>query len=159
MFLIFVEDTLVADDGDFGGGDFEALEAVVFVEIEHDFEIGGGYAEAVVGFAVGGGDGAGGFDGDRAGSEFLRNEDGHRLRAAFGPIVDAGDDGVLIVEIVVEHGDERGAEAHVLFEGARALHLQGDFGDAVGEEDAGAVGFVGLRLPLVADGGAVGLQA
>src|ERR1700761_2927670 len=111
---------LVADDGDFGGGDFEALEAVVFVEIEHHFEVGGGDAEAVVGFAVRSGDRASGFYGDRPGSKFLGDEDGHGLRAAFGPIVDAGDHGVLIVEIVVEHSDERRAEAHVLFEGPRA---------------------------------------
>jgi len=55
---------LVADYGDFGGGDFETLEAVVFIEIEHDFEVGSGDAQAVVGFAVGGGDAAGGLDGD-----------------------------------------------------------------------------------------------
>lgn len=63
---------LFAEDGDFGGGDFEAVEAMIFVEIEEDFEVGGGGAEAFVGFAGDGG-GAGGFDGDGAGSEVLRD--------------------------------------------------------------------------------------
>src|ERR1700733_7541627 len=85
---------LVADDGDFGGGDLDAVEAVIFVEVEHDFEVGGCDAEAVVGFAVCGGDRACGLDGDRAGREFLRNQDWKSLRATFGPVVYAREHGV-----------------------------------------------------------------
>ena len=96
---------LVAEDGGFGGGDFDAHEAMIFVEEELDFEIGGGGAESLgVGLIADGG-GAGGLDGDVAGSEFLRDEDGKSLRAAFGPIVEAGEDGVVMVEVVVENGD------------------------------------------------------
>ena len=59
---------LVAEDGGFGGGDFDAHEAMIFVEEELDFEVGGGGAD---GFGVGpaaDGGGTGGFDGDVAGS-------------------------------------------------------------------------------------------
>ncbi len=79
-----------------------------------------------------------------------------------------------MVEIVVQHGDEWSVERKVLFEKARlgavriryfrgrararALHLESDARDAVGEEDVSAVGFVGLRRPIVADGRAVGLE-
>jgi hypothetical protein len=59
---------LVAEDGGFGGGDFDAHEAMIFVEEELDFEVGGGGADGFgVGLAADGG-GAGGFDGDVAGS-------------------------------------------------------------------------------------------
>ena len=85
----FLQGRLLPDDGDFGGGNFEAHEAVTVVEEQKDFEVGGGDLEAFVGFSVGRG-GAGGFNGDRAGSQFLRDEDGERLGAALGPVVDAG---------------------------------------------------------------------
>ena len=122
-----------------------------------DFEVGAGDFEEFVGFAVGGG-GAGGFDGDGAGGEFLGDEDGKGLRAALGPVVEMREDFVLVVEIVVENGDERCAEGVFLLVGVRALNLQSGFRDAVGEGDAGGIGFVGLRRPVVADGNAVGLQ-
>ena len=63
-----------------------------------------------------------------------------------------------MVEIVVQDGDEGRIEGKSLFEGARALHFESDFGDAVDEEDVRAIGFFGLRSPLVADGCAIGLQ-
>ena len=63
-----------------------------------------------------------------------------------------------MVEIVVEDGDERRVEGKSLFERAGALHLESDFGDAVGEDNVGAVGFFGLRGPLVADGRAIRFQ-
>jgi len=164
---------LVADDGDFGGRDFEAHEAMGGVEIEIDFEVGGGDAKAFVGFAVDGG-GAGSFGGDGAGHEFLWNEDAESLRAALGPVVKAGEDGVLVVEIVVEDGDEGRFERQALFKEARllavgvfylvrragacALHLDGDVGDAVGKKNVRTVLFFSLRSPFVADRCAVGLQ-
>src|SRR5271166_547087 len=148
---------LLANDGDFCARDFYAFEAMFLVQVQEDFEVGGGGAKAFVVFARDGGF-AGSFYGDGAGGELLRDEDGERLLAALLPIVEAGEDGVLVVEIVVEDGDERGVEGHVLFEGAGALHFEGNLGDAVGEEDVGAVGLFGLRGPLVADGCAVGLQ-
>ncbi len=58
---------LFADDGYFGGGDFEAHEFVGGVEIEKDFEVGRGGFQGFVGFSAGGGS-AGGFDGDGSGS-------------------------------------------------------------------------------------------
>ena len=130
---------------------------MVGVEEEVDFEVGGGDFEEFVIFAVDGG-GAGGFNGDGAGSELLGDEDGKGLRAALVPVVDVGEDFVLVVEIVVEDGDQWGAEGIFLLVGMRALNLQGGFGDAVDEGDAGGIGFIGLRGPVVADGDAVGLQ-
>ena len=56
---------LFADDGYFGGGDFEADEFVAGVEIEMDFEVGGGGFQGFVGFSAGGGC-ASGFDSDGA---------------------------------------------------------------------------------------------
>src|SRR5207249_6587746 len=64
--------------GDFGGGDFQTHEAVIVVEKEKNFEVGRGDLETFIGFAIGRG-GAGGFDGDGAGSELLRDEDGESL--------------------------------------------------------------------------------
>ena len=58
---------LLPDDGYFGGGDFEANESVGGIEIEKDFDVGGGSFQTFVGFSGGGGC-AGGFDGDGAGS-------------------------------------------------------------------------------------------
>ena len=58
---------LFADDGYFGGGDFEADEFVAGVEVEVDFDVGGGGFQGFVGFSTGR-RGAGGFDGDSAGS-------------------------------------------------------------------------------------------
>src|SRR5271154_1284896 len=127
------------------------------IEEEEDFNVGGADFEALVGFAVGGSR-AGGFDGDGAGGKFLGNKYGESLGAAFVPIVDTGENGVLVVEIVVEDSDEGGAEGEILLEGARALHFEGDLGDAVGKENVGAVGLVAPGGPLIADGGAVGLE-
>src|SRR5216684_5187636 len=63
-----------------------------------------------------------------------------------------------MVKIVVQYGDERRIEGEVLLEGARALHLESDARDAVGEEDVRAVGFFRLGAPVVTDGRAIGLQ-
>ena len=151
------EKHLFADDGDFGGWNFEAHEAVIRIEQEQDFEVGSGDLEGFEGFSVRIG-GAGGFDGDGTGRQLLRDEDGERLRAALRPVVDAGKDGVLMVEVVVEDGDERGVEGQVLFKGARALDCETDFGHAIGKENVGAIGFFRLGSPIVTDGRAVGLQ-
>ena len=45
---------LLADDGDFGGRHFQAVEFVVGVEKEVDLQIGRGDLEKFVGFAVSG---------------------------------------------------------------------------------------------------------
>ena len=45
--------TLVANYGDFGGRDFQANQAMVRVEVQEHFEIGSGYAQAIVGLASG----------------------------------------------------------------------------------------------------------
>jgi hypothetical protein len=58
---------LLADDGDFCAGDFYAVEAMLFVEVEEDFDVGGAGAKAFIGFAVYR-CGTGGFDGDGSGS-------------------------------------------------------------------------------------------
>jgi len=46
---------LFADDGYFGGGDFETDEFVGGIEIEMDFEVGGGGFQGFVGFSAGSG--------------------------------------------------------------------------------------------------------
>jgi len=130
---------------------------MVRIEIEDDLEIAGGDFEAFVGLALRA-DGACPIDGDGPRQEFLRNEDRKSLRAATIPIVDAGQDRVLVVEVVVENNDQRRIEGEILFEGARSLELHGHFGDAVGEGDVRATGFVGLGTPLVSDGFATGLK-
>jgi hypothetical protein len=58
---------LFADDGYFGGGDFEADEFVSGVEVEKNFDVEGGGLQGFVGFSAGGGCSRG-FDGDCAGS-------------------------------------------------------------------------------------------
>ena len=68
---------LFADDGYFGGGDFETDEFVSGVEVEKDFEVGGVGFRGFVGFSAGG-DCARGFDGDCPGSYF-------QWRVAFWP--------------------------------------------------------------------------
>ena len=77
MFLagVFQGAKAFADDDNFGGGDFETHEAMVGVQAEDDFEVGGGHFEAFVGFAIRA-DGAGPIHGGGAGQEFLGNEDG-----------------------------------------------------------------------------------
>ena len=149
---------LLARDDDFGGGDFQPDHAMVGVEIEDDCEVGGGDAKAVERFSVGG-DRAGGLDGDGAGSQFLRDEHRESLLAAFGPVIETRKNRVLIVEIVVQDGDERSVESERLLEGASAFHLQSDFGDAICEGNIGAILFVGLRGPFVSERSAVGLQS
>ena len=79
------------------------------------------------------------------------------MRAAFGPVIDAGEHRVLVIEIIVEDRDERRSEGKVLFKWASALHLQRDFGDSVRKENFRAVRFVGLRSPVVSHGNSVGL--
>src|SRR5579862_8485192 len=103
----------VADDGYFGGGDFQAHEFVFCVEEQKNFEVARGDLEAFVGLALRRG-GAGGFEGDVAGSKLLRNQNLELLRAAFGPVVETGEHGVLVVEIVVEDGHHGGAEGKAL---------------------------------------------
>jgi hypothetical protein len=39
---------LIANDGDFGGRDFETHQAMSRIEVEIDFEVGGGDAKAFV---------------------------------------------------------------------------------------------------------------
>src|SRR6266581_4631673 len=102
--------------------------------------------------------GSGGLHGDRTGGQFLGYDHRKSLHAALGPVIDAREDSVLMVEIVVQNGDERGIECEVLLEGAGALHLQRDTGDAVGEEDVGAVRFFRLGAPVITDGRAIALQ-
>ena len=92
------------------------------------------------------------------GREFLGNENGEGLRAAAIPIIDASQDGVLIVEVVVEDDDEGGIKGEVLLERVCALHLDGHLGDTIGKEDVSAIAFVGLRSPVVGDGGTVRLK-
>lgn len=59
----FVPEILVADEGDFGGGDLETHEAMIGVEEKVHFEVRSGDAERSVGFPVGAG-GAGGLGGN-----------------------------------------------------------------------------------------------
>jgi len=130
---------------------------MVRIEQDVDFEVGSGDFEGFVGFAISRG-GASGFDGDGTGRQVLRDEYGQRLRAPLGPVVDAGEDGILVVEVIVEDNDEGSVKGHILLEGTSALNGEIDFGDAVCEGDVGAIGFVGLGGPIVTDGSAVRLK-
>src|SRR5258707_12613674 len=80
---------LFADDGYFGGGDFESDEFVGGVGVEKDFEVGGVGLQGFVGFSSGGGLSRG-FDGYRAGGRFLRDDHRKNLGAVFVAIVNAG---------------------------------------------------------------------
>ena len=83
-----IAEKLFADDGDFGGGDFEAHEFAIWIKVEDDLEVGGGDFQAFVGFAVRA-DGARPIDGDGTRQKFLRNEHGEGLSAPAIPIIDA----------------------------------------------------------------------
>ena len=63
-----------------------------------------------------------------------------------------------MIEVVVEHGDQRRVERIFLLERMRPLHLQRRFGYAIGENDVRRIGFIGLRGPVVTQGNAVGLH-
>jgi len=148
---------LLTDNGGSGGGDFQAHEAVVGVEVENDLQIGGHDFEAFVGFSFGA-DRASPIDGDGIRQELLRHENREGLRASAIPIINASQDSVLVVEVVVEDDDEWGIKGEVLLERVGAADLDGHFSDAIGKEDVGATGFIGLRGPFVGDGGTVGLE-
>ena len=100
------------------------------IEVQVDFEVGGADAKAFVGFSFDAG-GTGGFGGDGAGHQFLRDEHGESLRATLGPIVEAGENAVLVIKVVVEDGNERSAEGESLIEGMRALYFERHFCDTV----------------------------
>src|ERR1700731_727553 len=148
---------LLADDGNFGVRNFQAHEAVIAIEQEKNFEVGGGDFQAFIGLAVGTG-GSGGLHGNRTRGQFLGNDHRKSLHAAFGPVIDAGEDGVLMVEIVVQNSNEGRIEREVLLERAGALHLESDSGHAVGEEDVRAVRFFRLGAPVITDRRSIALQ-
>ena len=130
---------------------------MIGIEVEDYLEIVGGDFQAFVRFAFGS-DGAGPIHGDGAGQEFLRHEDGERLRAAAVPIIYTGKDGVLIVQIVVEHDDHRGSEREILLERVRGAEMNGHLGDAIGERDVRAAIFVRLCGPIVGNRSALWLE-
>src|SRR5216683_2352528 len=111
---------LLADNGNLGVRNFQPHEAVIAIEQKKNFEVGGGDFQAFVGLAVGTG-GSGRLHGDRTGGQFLGNDHRKSLHAALGPVIDAREDSVLMIEIVVQNGDERGIECEVLLEGAGPL--------------------------------------
>ena len=119
-----------------------------------DFEVGGGDFEEFVIFAVDRG-GAGGFNGDGAGSELLGDEDGKGLRAALVPVVDVGEDFVLVGEIVVEDGDEWRAKESSCWEGCvPCIRNRVFLANTSTKVDAGGTGIIGsARYLVVADGG------
>ena len=80
------------------------------------------------------------------------------MQAAFAPIVDVGEDDVLIVEIVVEDGDLRRIEGELLREGPRAFHAKLDGGRGAVEGNAGGGFFGSLGGPVIGDGRAVGTE-
>src|SRR6267378_4116881 len=122
---------LLADDGNLGVRNFHPHEAVIAIEQKKNLEVGGGDFQAFVSLAVGTG-GSGRLHGNRTRGQFLGNDHRKSLHAALGPVVDAGKDGVLMVEIVVQNGDQRRIEREVLLERAGALQRQraGDFAGA-----------------------------
>src|SRR5216684_364128 len=148
---------LLADDGNLGVRNFQPHEAVIAIEQKKNLEVGGGDFQAFVSLAVGTG-GSGRLHGNRTRGQFLGNDHRKSLHAALGPVVDAREDGVLMVEIVVQNGDQRRIEREVLLERAGALHLESDSGHAVGEEDVRAVRFFRLGAPVITDGRAIALQ-
>src|SRR5438105_11964210 len=130
---------------------------MVVVKQKLNLQVGRADLETFISFAIGARR-TGGDDPYRTGGQVLRDEYGKSLFAALGPVVNACEHGVLVIKIIVQDGDEGSVERKVLLKRARALHLQSDSSDAVGEENVRPVGLVGLRGPLVADRGAVGLQ-
>src|SRR6266550_3035879 len=103
---ISVEYPLLANHGHFGVGNFQPHQPVMVIEQNKNLQVGSADFEAFVGFALGTG-GSSRFDGDRTRRQFLRNDHRKSLHPALGPVVDARKDRVLMVEIVVQNGDER----------------------------------------------------
>jgi len=68
------------------------------------------------------------------GGQFLRDEHRKSLRAFFVPIVNAGEQFELVIEVVVQNGDERRTEGVFLLVSSGTLHLQRGFRDAVDEQ-------------------------
>src|SRR5262249_41420492 len=77
---------LFAHNGNFTGGHFKAHEFAGGIEIQNDLQVRCRYFQRLVGFAVGR-RGTHGVDCDRAGREFLWDQNRERLRTAFGPII------------------------------------------------------------------------
>ena len=73
---------------------------MVGIEIEDDLEIAGDNFQALVGFAIGA-DGTGPIDSDGVWEKFLRNEDREGLCAAAIPVVDASENSLLVIQVVV----------------------------------------------------------
>jgi len=147
---------LVADDGDFCFRDFQPHQAVIGVEEQKDFQIRGIDLETFVGLAISAG-GAGGLHGDRTGRQLLGNDHRKSLHAALGPVVDARENSVLMIEIVVEDGDERSIE------GSRTRCLchryDGGLGPGAGCLGRGSATINGRVLDAVADeNGRVSIQ-
>src|SRR5579859_1936238 len=146
---------------------------MICVEVEVDLEVSGIDAKAFVRCSICG-NGTAGFSSDGAGHQFLGDKHGESLRSALRPIIEAGKHGVLIVEVVVEDGNQRSVERKALLEKARLgtvwilyvigrawagpFHLKCHCGNAVCEKNVRPVLLFGLRGPFVADGSAIGLE-
>ena len=148
---------LLADDFGVGGRHGDAFEAIA-IEVEDNFQILAADAKTVEIFA-GRVVGIKRFGGDSAGHHLLRNEDGERLRALFRPVVEVGENRVLMVEIVIENDDDGRLEEELLREGMAAVGLHVNGGCTFIEIDGGVGGFrAGNGGPFVMDGSAVGAK-
>ena len=98
------------------------------------------------------------FDRYASGRHFLGDENGKCLRAFLVPVVQARENRVLVVEIVVEDGDLRRAESELLREGPRAFDAQVNRGGRAVETDRRRSLLGSLRGPLVTRRRAIGMK-
>src|SRR5580704_2549912 len=125
-FFCATEVGLIADNSYLCRWDFETHQAMVRIEIQKHFEVGSGHSQTIVRLAAGA-ERTRRLHGNGTWRQFLRDENRKTLCTAFGPIVNARQHRILVIKIVVEHGDERRAKAHILLKRPRVLHLKRDF--------------------------------
>src|SRR2546426_9978719 len=99
---------LFAEDEGLRGRDGEADQAVAGVEIKVNLQVCGAHAKSFERSTVHLLQ-PGGLDGQAAGSHLLRDQHWESLRAFRVPVIEAREDGVMVVEIVIE--DEHAGRA------------------------------------------------
>ena len=77
------------------------------------------------------------------------------MLAFFVPVVEAGQERVLVIEVVVEDHYQRCGEGELLGEGLGAFEVKFDGGGDSGESDRGGSFFRALRGPFVVNRDAI----
>src|ERR1700690_944108 len=95
------------------------------------------------------------FHGDDAGRQILRDQHGEGLRPHFLPIVEARENGVLVVKLFVEHVPHRRIESEFLGVWFRPFQLQLDCCSHSLESDRAGSLLRALGGPCVTNGGAI----